>query len=58
MHREFDDFNGVHVYLRSNRISLVQTPVRDKIYPDQKGIILHLNMIFEILSVIQIVAYN
>ena len=25
MHREYHDFNGVHVYLRSNRISLVAT---------------------------------
>ena len=27
MHREYDDFNGVHVYLRSNRISLVLTKI-------------------------------
>ena len=25
MHREYHDFNGVHVYLGSNRISLVAT---------------------------------
>ena len=25
MHREYDDFNGVYVYLRSNRISLVSS---------------------------------